>query len=206
MFNQQMQSAYDQIAPHFARVNATMPESVGTAADQFLHMLPPGAHVLDVGCGHGRDIMWFEVRGCAVTGADLSYGMLAQARQIVQSPLVQMDMRNLPFCPAAFDGVWCNAALLHLPKCDVPRALAEFRRLLKPEGVLFISLQGGEGEGWEPLSYEHNAPRFFARYVPEEVMAMLAQCGFTIVAQSSSYQSPTRYWLHFFAMKGNLKM
>jgi len=134
------------------------------------------------------------VRGCTVVGAELSRGMLTQARHVVQGPLTQADMTCLPFQGAAFDGLWCNAALLHLPKRDAPCALAEFHRVLKPGGALFISLQVGEGEVWESQSYGHDAPRFFARYALEEAAALLAGVGFSIHRQELS-----RYWLHFFA-------
>jgi len=201
MFNQQIKTTYNQIAARYAEINAAMPESLVAAAGQFLQMLPPGARILEAGCGHGRDAAWFEAQGCSATGADLSHGMLAQARHIVQGPLIQLDMRVLPFRDATFDGIWCNAALLHLPKHEAPHALEEFYRILKPTSALFISLQGGESEVWESQSYGHTAPRFFARYAPEEAAAMLTACGFTLHTQSSEYQNPRRYWLHLFALK-----
>jgi ubiquinone/menaquinone biosynthesis C-methylase UbiE len=194
MFNQQIRSAYDQIAVHFAEAHAEMPEPLVDAADRFLQMAPSVPHILDVGCGPGRDAAWFEAHGCRVVGVDLSRGMLTQAHPIVHGPLTQLDMRVLPFRDATFDGLWCNAALLHLPKRDAPRALEEFHRVLKSSGTLFISLQSGEGEVWEPSSYGYNAPRFFARYALEEAAALLTECGFII-----RYQNASRYWLHVFA-------
>lgn len=196
MFTRQIRTTYDQVAASFAEANAAMPEMVAAAADQFLQMLPAAPCLLDVGCGPGRDAAWFETHGCGVTGADLSRGMLVHAHSIVHGPLIQAAMQSLPFRGATFDGLWCNAALLHLPKRDAPYALAECHRVLKPGGVLFISLQVGDGEVWESQSYGYDAPRFFARYSPEEATALLTCCGFAIHWQDSS-----RYWLHFFARK-----
>ncbi len=194
MFNQQIRTTYDQIAVSFVEAHAGIPEAVVVAADQFLQMLSAAPRLLDVGCGPGRDAAWFEAHGCFVTGADLSRGMLAQAQNVVHGSLTQAAMQSLPFQDAAFDGLWCNAALLHLPKRDVPHALAEFHRVLKSGGALFLSLQVGEGEVWESQSYGHDAPRFFARYALEEASALLTGCGFVI-----HRQDPSRYWLHFFA-------
>jgi ubiquinone/menaquinone biosynthesis C-methylase UbiE len=196
MFNQQLQMAYNQLAERYAEANAAMPEAVIAAANQFLQMFPSASHILDVGCGHGRDAAWFEAHGYAVANADLSLGMLAQARRIVQGPLIQADMQTLPFQDATFDGLWCDAVLLHLPKRDAPRALEEFRRVLKSGGALFVSLQYGEGEVWESISYGQNAPRFFARYAVEEAAALIIGSDFIIHHQNSSHR-----WLHFFARK-----
>lgn len=196
MFNQQIRTTYDQIAVSFVEAHAEIPEAVVAAADQFLRMLPAAPRLLDVGCGPGRDAAWFGTRGCRVAGADLSRGMLAQTQNFIHGPLTQAAMQSLPFRDAAFDGLWCNAALLHLPKRAAPRALAEFHRVLKSGGALFVSLQAGEGEVWESQSYGHEAPRFFARYTLEEAAALLTRCGFII-----HRQDPSQYWLHFFAGK-----
>lgn len=56
--------------------------------------LPSGAAILDVGCGTGRHAVPLAQRGFAVTGVDISAGMLAKARQRAEQACVQVDWRE----------------------------------------------------------------------------------------------------------------
>jgi ubiquinone/menaquinone biosynthesis C-methylase UbiE len=196
MTTNRMQAAYDQIAEEFANVNANMPPELAADADLFLDLAGPGARLLDLGCGAGRDMAWLESQGATVVGSDLSAGMLAQARPRARGSLVQADMRRLPFKTGYLQGVWCCAALLHLPKADAPYALAEMRRVLAPAGALFLSIQEGIGEGWEPTTrYGEPIERFFARYRAEEMAMLLVESGFVI----HDHTAESRRWLDFMA-------
>lgn len=174
--------AYNRIAVQFAAVNAGMPEQVAKMASRLIAQIRPGRRILDLGCGPGRDLAWFAAHGAQITGADLSAGMLDEARRAVIAGLCQMDMRRLGFANRSFSGVWCNAALLHLPKREVPAALAEIRRILSPNGCFFASVQQGYGESIEthPLN---GAQRFFARYQALEMIDLLENAGFSVLNQ-----------------------
>ncbi|MBN1811110.1 MAG: methyltransferase domain-containing protein [Anaerolineae bacterium] len=192
-----IQAVYDQIAEEFASITANMPPELAVDADRFLDLAGQGAHVLELGCGAGRDMAWLESRGATVVGSDLSAGMLAQARRQARGSLVQLDMRHLALQTGCFQGVWCCAALLHLSKADAPRTLAEVRRVLGPEGALFLAVQEGVGEGWEHTTrYSKNVERFFARYNVKEISALLASSGFTIRMHTSN-SAGSRRWLRF---------
>jgi ubiquinone/menaquinone biosynthesis C-methylase UbiE len=197
MTTNHMQAVYDQIAEEFADVTADMPPELITAADQFLSITKPGAPILDLGCGAGRDMAWLESRGITVVGSDLSAGMLAQARLRARGSLVQADMRRLPFKTGRFQGVWCCAALLHLSKAHAPHALAEMRRVLGSGGTLFVSVQKGMEEGWEPTTrYGEPVERFFARYRAEEMTTLLVESGFEIRDHMAD-SAGSRHWLSF---------
>jgi ubiquinone/menaquinone biosynthesis C-methylase UbiE len=71
--------SYNKIAPTYAQVSATMSENLLEIAKEFLTLLEPGAHILDVGCGPGRDMAWFESHHVNVTGVDFSSAMLELA-------------------------------------------------------------------------------------------------------------------------------
>jgi len=69
------------------------------------HLVPPGAPVLDVACGHGRHLRWFAGRGHPVTGVDRSAEAIAAAAGLGE--LVEADIENgpWPFPGRAFGAV-----------------------------------------------------------------------------------------------------
>ncbi len=167
-------------------------------AVRFYEMVGTKAPILDLGCGAGRDMAWLERLGVNAIGVDYSSSMLSQAHTQVNGPLLLMDMRHLGLRNRQFQGVWCCASLLHLPKSEAPLALIEMRRVLVPGGVLFLSVQQGSGEGWESCTYA-DVERFFSRYKQGEMAALLSECGFSLL-ESSSSQGRAHLWLQFFAV------
>lgn len=107
----------------------------------------PGERVLELGCGTGS--MWKGVtlpEGCHVTLTDLSEGMLNTARTNtahLQADYAQCDAMALPWANASFDVVIANMMLYHVP--DISKALAEIRRVLKPDGRFFAATFGEHG-------------------------------------------------------------
>ncbi|MCM0677669.1 class I SAM-dependent methyltransferase [Micromonospora phytophila] len=190
-------AAYDRIAPAFAARNAGMPPAYLALADDFQRR--SAGPVLDLGCGVGRDLVFWAKRNVVVMGLDLSRGMLDHARADTTAPLVQADMLHLPFADAAFGGVWCSASLLHLPKALAPSALAEMRRVLRRGGALLTSLQEGAGETWDGWRGE-NADRFFARYDPDGATALLADAGFTPLRLERDVSPVGQRWIVHLAM------
>jgi ubiquinone/menaquinone biosynthesis C-methylase UbiE len=192
------QATYDKIAPTFAKTNAEMPENLLVEARKFIESISQNARCLDLGCGAGRDIAWFEGQGLNIFGADLSIGMLTEARKITSRPLAQMNMLHLGFAGKSFAGIWCNAALLHLPKADAPKALKEMRRILWDNGILDLAVQLGEGEGFEENPYETGqGERFYSRYQEDEMKQMLIASGFMILEMEQIISK--RAWLRFVA-------
>ncbi len=165
---------YDAIAADYAE--RTWNIRLERALDSFARYLIPAARVLDLGCGPGRDIELLRARGARVIGADLSLGMLREARARVGGALACGDMRALPCASASFDGVWLCASLLHLPRADAPHALAETRRILRATRPLYVGVQQGEGERWDEL----RGARLFTYYQPDEIAALVRAAGFDI--------------------------
>src|SRR3984957_5930355 len=109
--------------------------------------LPENASVLELGCGTG--ILWrgsVKVpRGWRVILTDMSGGMLRETRatlaQLGRSfTYMQADAQAIPFRDESFDAVIANHMLYHVP--DIPRALGEVRRVLKPSGFCYAATMG----------------------------------------------------------------
>jgi 8-oxo-dGTP pyrophosphatase MutT (NUDIX family) len=167
---------YDEVAPYFAA--KSFATDLSAQLDRFCAYLQPGARIVDVGCGPGRDLLSLTERGFWVVGLDRSAGMLHQAMDRGAKLLVQADARALPFADGMLDGAWACASLLHLPKAELPAALAEIRRALG-HGHVCLILKEGEGESWREDGKGQD--RFFAYYHPAEVELGLERAGFHII-------------------------
>jgi SAM-dependent methyltransferase len=95
---------------------------------------PDGARALDVGCGPGNYLRYLRRHHPTVRahGLDLSPGMAAEAA--AHGPTVNGDAGRLPFHDDAFDRVLAPHMLYHCP--DIPAAVAELRRVLRPGGAM----------------------------------------------------------------------
>lgn len=94
---------------------------------------------LDVGCGDGRTSgLWLRDRGCRYIGADISSTAVEKAHTEGLEAHVVEDASNLPFENESFAGVLAIEVLEHL--FAPQEAVREFHRVLRPEGILFVTL------------------------------------------------------------------
>ncbi len=189
-------ATYNRIARRWTERNidrAPQDERYAAFASAVAGHAPTGRfRILDAGCGPGLDSRWFHERGFRVVGADLSAGMLAEARRRAPGvDFVQGDLRRLGFSAASFDGIWCNASLLHLPRVDVPGVLASFRRFVD-HGFLYLSVKLGEGDEVEEAAYGAGNPRFFTYFSRPEIELYLERAGFEVQRTWDATVTPER--------------
>jgi ubiquinone/menaquinone biosynthesis C-methylase UbiE len=191
----QTRATYDVIAADYA-ARWTAPDWAAAEFDMLSAALPHGARIADVGSGPGHHTRLLRERGFMVVGLDLSWGMLrsGQARSVAQA-----DMRALPLQNGTLDGVWCAAALLHIPRPEVPVVLREFARVLRRGGQLVISLAEGDGEFAEPVSYHPGHQRLYILHRLEPVTRQLRDADLELV--SFSRRSTHRDWLQLRARR-----
>ncbi|WP_429044346.1 class I SAM-dependent methyltransferase [Aeromonas hydrophila] len=116
-----------------------------TARQSFLALLPPGAHLLEAGCGEGDDLCFFRQQGLVVTAFD---ARLAQARiasrrsgQPVRVCRVEQLRSVVPY-----DGIWARGALPAIAPDELSDALAHLAGLLKPAGPLYCAFPHPSGQ------------------------------------------------------------
>jgi SAM-dependent methyltransferase len=105
-----------------------------------------GRPVCDLGCGPGHVGAFLARHGVDAVGIDLSAGMVAQARRSYPGlSFTHGDMTALDLPDGSFTGIVCFYALIHVPRPQVPTALAEMARVLIPGGALLVAVHGGHG-------------------------------------------------------------
>jgi SAM-dependent methyltransferase len=113
--------------------------------EPFLALVPAGGHILDVGCGSGRDTLAFLGRGFRVTAIDASAVMARLASERLGQAVAVLRVQDLDY-ENQFDAIWACASLLHVPAREMGDVLARLTRALKPGGIWYLSFKQGECE------------------------------------------------------------
>lgn len=190
---------YDNMAETWSREHAS-PGWWSAEIVTFQRYLPTGK-ILEIGSGGGRDAKELIEAGYKYQGTDVSKGLLEEARKLNPgAEFLSQSVYELDFPDNSFDGFWASAVLLHIPKNRIDAALQSLGRVVRGEGVGFISVKKGEGERIE--SEEARLPsvhqRLFSYYSEGEFKDVLLRNNFTIL---KSYLKPSggkTTWLVFF--------
>ena len=134
-----------------------------------------GTSVLEIGFGGGALLQRLSTAGAKVSGADISPEMVASASRALRPAVADLRVASveaLPFPNAAFDKVCTVNTIYFWP--DVPAALAEVRRVLRPEGAFAICFNPEhELRKWPGHRYG------FALYTVEAVADLLIDARFS---------------------------
>jgi 2-polyprenyl-3-methyl-5-hydroxy-6-metoxy-1,4-benzoquinol methylase len=123
----------------------------------FLAQLPPGAAILELGCGAGGDTAEMLARGFDVRPTDGSPEMAGVASKHLGRAVETLLFHELDEV-GTYDAVWANACLLHVPRTELSDVLARIWRALKPTGSFFASYKEGDGDGRDTLDRYYNYP------------------------------------------------
>lgn len=112
---------------------------------EFLPLVKPGGHILDAGCGSGRDASYFKQQGFTVSAFDASAVMAKIASERLQQTVSVRSFEQLDQAET-YDGIWCCASLLHVSRQTLPDVFTRLQRALKPGAVLYVSFKYGDTE------------------------------------------------------------
>lgn len=133
-------SYYDANAE--AYFSDTVYADVSGLRERFLAHVPPRGHILDAGCGSGRDARVFAEAGYQITAFDASAEMVKRAAAYTGLAVTQMTFDDMAWVDE-FDGIWACATLLHVPRDKLSSTFARFARALRRGGVWYLSVKHG---------------------------------------------------------------
>jgi SAM-dependent methyltransferase len=144
-----------------------------------------GGPVADVGCGPGYVTGYLHDAGLDVFGIDLSPEMVALARRDYPGLRFEVGtMTDLALADDSVAGIVAFWSVIHVPDHAVPGVFQQFRRVLRPGGLVLVGFHVGdetrhtsEGYTGRPINVESHHRR------PSEVAGWLRDAGFAIEAE-----------------------
>lgn len=109
--------------------------------------------ILDLGCGVGRNLIYLSKKGYILAGLDLSGEGIEQLKVILKKEKLQADLtvgdayKKLPYENNSFDAIVSVQVLQHSSEEKILAAIEEIKRILKPGGIIFVTLCGRYSQG-----------------------------------------------------------
>ena len=170
----ELRRAWDDVAETYAR-QRDADGSDAALIDDLLAELPADPDVLDIGCGDGARTL-ANLPADSV-GLDISRrGLELATSEVSAASLVQGDMSTLPLGADQFDAITAYHSVFHVPREEHRAVYREFGRVLRPGGVVLMTLPGGRFEtvrrGWM------GGRMFFSAPGREQTLSALRDAGF----------------------------
>jgi SAM-dependent methyltransferase len=177
---------YDEAFPH--------KEGQLASGDWLAGALPAGSRVLDLGCGTGLPTSrQLSDAGHRVVGVDLSPAMVKLARDNAPDAefhrLDIADLRNGRLGGAgSFDGITAFFSLLMLPRAEIPCALRMLHDLLRPGGLLALSMVEADVDDFT-IPFLGNSIRV-SGYLRDDLRRVVRDAGFDVIGEDSYAYAP----------------
>jgi SAM-dependent methyltransferase len=174
---------YDAIAERHAEwAGRTRTDERERYTAVLLHALPPGAQVLELGCGVGVPTTQRLAQRFAVTGVDVSAQHIARARRNVPAAtFIQADMAALDFPPASFDAVAAFYSIIHVPREEHAALLHHIANWLRPGGLLVAAMGAGSTEAVIEQDWL-GVPMFFSHFDGAINQRLVEEAGLRIIS------------------------
>lgn len=133
-----------------------------------------GHEILEIGSGAGALASWLVQQGFQVSCIEPAEKLAKKAasRGLLVYPITIQEFNS----DHQYDNVVAISSLIHLPKADFPTQIQKISSLLKSQGVFFVSLIEGEGEGFEDPT-QIDKMRYFSKWNEKELDSLFSYFG-----------------------------
>lgn len=178
------QSSYDRVAAEYtARLADELSyKPFDRKMLDWLHEKAGAGLICDMGCGPGHIAAYLQAQGAQACGIDLSPGMIEQAK--ARNPNISFTVDNMMTLATVFDasysGIAAFYALIHLTREQMPTAMRELWRVLKPGGVVLATFHIGQETRHFDEFFGAQVNLDFIFFETHEIRAFLEGAGFRI--------------------------
>lgn len=130
----------------YTRNEATYASGLEEIQERFVQLLPENGTMMDLGCGSGRNTIYFSKRGLRVTPVEGSRILSDIATRNTGIKVRRMMFQELTDVDEYY-GVWAGSSVLHFPYEQLVDVLRRIHKALKKDGVLYLSFKYGYFEG-----------------------------------------------------------
>lgn len=167
-----MTKAWYDTAPE-SWITATRNVDITSHYNRFIPNMPPNAHILEIGCGAGRDAKYFTDMFFHVTAIDISENMCMLTKEYTGPDLDVRCMSILDLDSSKkYDGVWALAALVHATDEELPQMLLKIKNSMQ-SGAEFYTVFKYAEQSW----YDSHG-RFYNWMTTARLETLLRDAGF----------------------------
>lgn len=152
--------------------NNTINVDMTTLYNEFEKYLKPNDNILDLGCGSGRDSLYFINKGFNVTSIDNSFKLAKIASEYINQNVMCLNMLDLNF-KNEFNAIWACASILHIKKSEILTVFNKCFNALKENGIFYSSYKYGDKE-------EEINGRFFNFYTESSIKSLINKTSFCV--------------------------
>ena len=150
--------------------------------DSFAARFNKDSLICDAGCGPSAHIgKYLFDKGIKIVGVDISEECIELAR--LYNPKMKFecaDIASMPFVNNSFDGLISYYSIINTPKIYISKIFSEFRRVLKPDGFLLVSVKSGTTEGYIDDLLGIKTQTYFSLFIQEEIVNNFSRAGFLL--------------------------
>lgn len=177
----EMTKTYNAIAKKYER-EAEADWKDKKYVNKFLKYLNQNGSVLDIACGTGELIKYYNDVGLKTTGIDISEEMVNISKsKIPNANIINMSLYDIDKLEEKFDGISITFTLVHIPKEKINELIRKINGKLKDNGKIFMVFTTNLREGLQVEPLDNNYKYYVINYSRDEIRNILENNRFEIL-------------------------
>ena len=150
--------------------------------DNFLNYIHKNDSILDIACGTGELLKYYNDKGFRTTGIDISEEMVNISKTKIPNPkVINMSLYDIDKLQEKFDAISATFTLVHIPKEKINEFIKKVSERLNEDGIFFTVFTTSLQEGIQEEQLDRNYKYYAVNYSTEEISTLLIYNGFEIL-------------------------